>query len=272
VTHGKYGYLPRDFSKPAPELESYLLVGDPRYFIGADPLPGSPSFVDRESKVASWPMYKNDSIGDCTVAGILHAVSSMTAFSGAVPGGAMFTDAEAVKIYSAVSGYDPVTGANDNGATLADVCKYMVATGAKDVNGRVHKLAAWAEANNYTDLRLLKRVTNAFGSAYLAINCPYSALDQFNAGQPWTYVPGSQIDGGHAIPLQYSAVNTGTLDDETVITWGAEQKVAEAFFRNYLVEAVAIVSADDVNVQTGKNPVGLDLTTMIADCQSKYLT
>lgn len=262
--HGLYGYRPRDFTVDAPELEDYLLDG-------SDPLPASPAFVDRESAVKSWPMYMNDKIGDCTVAGVLHAVSSMTAFSGVVPGGAMFTDDEAVKIYSAVSGYDPVSGANDNGATLADVCKYMVHTGAVDVNGRVHKLAAWAEIGDYTNLRLLKRVCNAFGSVYLAIDCPYSALDQFNAEQPWTYVAGSQIDGGHAIPLQYSATNTGTFDDETIITWGAEQKMNEAFARNYLVEAVAIVSADDVNVQSGKNPVGLSLTQMVADCQTKYL-
>lgn len=261
--HGMYGYLPRDFSKPTPELESYLT--------GADPLPLSPGFVDRESKVDSWPMYKNDTIGDCTVAAMLHAISSMTAYSGVAPGGAMFTDDEAVKIYSAVSGYNPVTGANDNGATLASVCQYMMKTGAVDMQGRVHKLAAWAEINSYNDLKLLKRVANAFGSVYLAINCPYSALTQFNEGKPWTYDPSSGIDGGHCIPLQYSAVNTGTFDDETVITWGAEQKMNEEFANNLLVESVAIVSADDVNVQSGKNPVGLNLQQLISDCQSKYL-
>lgn len=264
MPHGKYGYVPRDFSKPAPEFGRYVLA--------ADPLPDSPAFADRESKVTSWPMYKNDQLGDCTVAGMLHAISSMTAYSGQVPGGAMFTDEEAVKIYSAVSGYDPVSGANDNGAQLADVCKYMVQTGATDVNGKVHKLAAWAEITSFANLRLLKRVANAFGSVYLAINCPYSALDQFDAGKPWTVDPSSQIDGGHAICLQYSAVNTGTMDDETIITWGKEQKMNEAFARTYLAEAVALVSADDVNVQTGKNPVGLDLQTLVNDCQTQYLT
>jgi hypothetical protein len=259
----KHGALPRDFSKPAPELADYLL--------SADPLPSPPGIVDRESAVQSWPMYGNDAIGDCTVAAMLHSVSSMTAFSGVVPGGAQFTDEEAVKIYSAVSGYDPATGANDNGATLASVCKYMVKTGATDVNGRVHKLAAWAEIGSYTNLKLLKRVANAFGAVYLAISFPQSAMDQFHAGQPWTYVPGSPIEGGHAIDLQYSAVNTGALDDETIITWGAEQKMNEAFFRNLGSEAVALVSADDVNVQTGRNPVGMSLDQMVADCQTKFL-
>ena len=261
---GLYGYLPRDFSKPAPELAGYLT--------STDPLPLPPGIVDRESAVKSWPIYKNDVWGCCTVAAMFHIVSSLTAFSGVVPGGAMFSDAEVAKVYSAVTSppFDPATGANDNGSTLATVCQYMVKTGATDTTGRVHKLAAWAEINDFTDLKLLKRCANAFGAVYLAINCPDSALDQFRSGEPWTYV-GSDIDGGHAIDLQYSAVNTGAFDDETVITWGAEEKMNEAFALNYLVEAVAVVSADDVNVQSGTNPAGLDLQQLIADCQTKYL-
>lgn len=270
MSHGKYGYLSRDFSVPAPTFENYLT--DAHAFGATDPLPNSPSFVDRESLVSSWPMYENDKYGDCTVASAFHSIASFTAFSGLVPGGAMFTDAEATKVYEAVCpGFNPVTDANDNGSTLATVCKYMVKTGATDTTGKVHKWAAWAEIGDYTNLKLLKRVLNAFGTVYLAINCPDSALEQFDNGQPWTYV-GGPIDGGHAICLQYSAVNTGTLDDETVITWGAEEKVAESFFRNYLVEAVAVVSADDVNVTTGTNPAGLNLAQLVADCQTEYLT
>lgn len=266
----KRGYLPRDFSKPAPTFESYLTSA--HEFGTTDPLPTSPSFVDRESKVSSWPMYKNDTVGDCTIAAVLHMIASFTAFSGSVPGGAMFTDDEAIKIYSAVSGYNPATGANDNGATLAQVCKYMMTTGATDATGKVHKFAAWAEVGDYTNRKLLKRILNAFGTAYLAIDFPDSAMDQFNAGEPWTYVAGSPSDGGHAIPLQYSAVNTNTLDDETIITWGAECKMSEGFWTHQGVEAVAVVSADDVNVQSGTNPAGLNLTQLVADCQSRYLT
>jgi hypothetical protein len=265
----KRGYLPRDFSKPAPTFESYLTAA--HEFGTTDPLPNSPSYVDRESKVSAWPMYKNDTVGDCTVAAVLHMVASFTAFSGSVPGGAMFTDDEAIKIYSAVSGYNPVTGANDNGATLASVCQYMVKIGATDVNGKVHKFAAWAEVGDYTNTSLLKRITNAFGTAYLAIDFPDSAMTQFNDGLPWTYVAGSPNDGGHAIPLQYSAENTGTMDDETIITWGAEWKMNEAFWHHQGVEAVAVVSADDVNVTSGTNPAGLALTQLVSDCQSKYL-
>lgn len=265
---GKLGALPRDKSKLAPSLERYLT--NPERFGDADPLPGSHKRVDYESKVSSWPMYGNDQIGDCTVAAMFHGISAVETYSlmAATP---VFTDSEAVRVYSAVSGYDPVTGANDNGATLADVCKYMVHTGATDNRGRQHKLLAWAEIEDYTNLQLLKRVLNAFGTVYLAIDCPQSALDQNSLGEPWTVVQDSPIAGGHAIDLQYSAVNTGDFNDETVITWGSEQKMSEAFAKKYIVEAVALVPSGAVNPATGVNPVGLDLQQLVTDCQTTYL-
>lgn len=259
----KFGALPRD-DRPAPQLADYIL--------SASALPVAPLIVDRELDVPSWPMYLNDQIGDCTVAGMFHAVSSMTAYSRQTSGGVTFTDDEATRVYSAVSGYDPATGANDNGAQLQDVCRFMVKTGATDTSGKVHKLAAWAEVENFTNLRLLKRVLYAFGTVYLAIDCPDSALQQFQDGQAWSVVPGAQFAGGHCIVMQYSAAYAPNIGaDETVITWGAKQKMTMAFAKQYIVEAVAVVSEDDVNVQSGRNPAGLALQQMIADCQTRYL-
>lgn len=264
----KYGALPRDKSKPAPSLGAYLT--DAKAFGAADPLPVASGKVDRETGISSWPMYGNDRLGDCTVAGMFHAISAVETIStmGPTP---IFTDDEAVKVYSAVSGYDPETGDNDNGATLADVCRYMVKTGATDNRGGHHKLLAWAEIEDYTNLKLLKRVLNAFGTVYLAIDFPVSAMDQFQAGKPWTLDSESPSDGGHCIPLQYSGVNTGEWYDETIITWGAEQKMSEGFAKAKIVEAVAIIPSGSVNSVTHVNEVGLDLNALVTDCQTKYL-
>ena len=264
----KTGALPRDKSKAAPSLEAYLT--DAEAFGATDPLPVTSGRVDRAAKVTEWPMYGNDQIGDCTVAGMFHSISAVETFSRMEPT-PIFTDDEAVRVYSAVSGYDPATGANDNGATLASVCQYMVQHGATDNRGGQHKLLAWAEIDDYTNLALLKRVLNAFGTVYLAVDLPYSAMDQFDAGEPWTLVKDSPIDGGHCIPLQYSATRTGEWDDEIIITWGQEQRISEAWARKYIVEAVAIIPSGSVSPVTGVNPVGLDLHTLVTDCQTKYL-
>jgi hypothetical protein len=58
----------------------------------------------RESKVKAWPMYANGpdpaappviastGVGDGTCAGIAHFLAAVTAYSGDVPGGVMFSD------------------------------------------------------------------------------------------------------------------------------------------------------------------------------------
>lgn len=262
------GALPRDKSRPAPSLEDYLTDRDA---FGADPLPTASGKVDRASQVTTWPMYRNDILGDCTVAAAFHATSAVETYAGSMTGTPLFSDDEAVKVYSAVSGYDPVTGANDNGSTLQTVSEYMISTGATDIQGRTHKWLAYAEIEDFGDLKLLKRALNAFGTVYLAINCPQSALTQAQNKEPWTVVEGSPVDGGHAIDLQYNAVSTGEWDDEQVITWGQVQKMNEAFAREYIVEAVAVVPAGSVNPATGLNPAGLDLHQLVTDCQTKYL-
>lgn len=263
-TPGKLGAQARDRSKPAPRLESYILSSD----FGAT-LPDAPARVDRVSAIKSWPMYCNDRLGCCTVASMLHSFEAWEVLAGR-PGDSLFSDKEVIKIYSAVSGYDPETGENDNGAQLSDVCNYMVKTGAVDRNGKLHKLAAWAEVEDYTNLPLLKRVLNAFETAYLAIQVPESAMDQFQAGQPWTPVAGSPIEGGHAIPLQFSAVETRSLNDETIVTWGAPQRMNEAFAHENLVEVIAMVSEDQV-AAGGTNLAGLAIDQLVTDCQTSYL-
>lgn len=262
------GALPRDKSRPAPRLEDYLTDADA---FGADPLPLAGGRVDRGSQVTEWPMYLNDQLGDCTVAAMFHGISAVETYAGSMSGTPTFSDDETVKVYSAVSGYDPASGANDDGATLQAVCEYMTSTGAVDIMGRGHKLLAWAEIDAYNDLKLLKRVLNAFGTVYLAIQCPQSAQQQFQAGKPWRLVEGSPDEGGHAIDLQYSAVNTGEWDDEQIVTWGKEWRMNEAFAKAQLTEAVAIVPAGAVNPATGKNIAGLDLHQLVTDCQTKYL-
>lgn len=257
--HGKRGALPRD-NAGLPTLEAYLTTDAA--------LPSAPGIVDRESVVSSWPMYANDTVGDCTCAAMGHLLAALTAFSGVEPGGAMFTDDTIIGMYSAVSGYVPGNESTDNGATLAAVCSYMTSIGITDTTGRLHRLAGWAEIGDPTNLPLLKRVLSTFGTVYVAFNLPSSAETQFDDEQPWTYVPGSPIAGGHCVCLQYSAVGGPAMpDNQTFITWGAEQKAGYSFSENYLSEAIAVVSQDWIDAN-GTSIAGLDLAQLLADSKS----
>ncbi len=253
--HGKRGALPRNFSKAAPTLEDYLV---------RKPLPQPTPIVDRLTGV-TLPMYANDRLGDCTCAGAGHGIGCMSAFLGTE---ALFTDTEIIKMYSAVSGYDPATGANDNGAELADVCKYLMTTGITDTNGKLHKLAAWAEIEEFNNLTLLQSVLYNFGTVYCAFQLPDDALDVFDAGQPWTnYSQAPDPNEGHCMVIQYSAVqDTAIWNDETLVTWAAGQKACRAWMRKYLCESIVMVSEDYVNAN-GTNISGLNLQQMITDAQ-----
>ena len=78
-------------------------------------LPAPPATCDLTAKVgSSWGMMDNDQIGDCTCAAAGHLIMEWTANAGKkmiTP-----TDQQIVAAYSAITGYNPVTGANDNGA------------------------------------------------------------------------------------------------------------------------------------------------------------
>jgi hypothetical protein len=212
----------------------------------------APAVVDFASEVISWPMYGNDTIGDCTCACVGHQIQAWTRYTGAevdVP------EDEIIQLYSAVSGYDPSTGANDNGANVQDVLTYWRQSGVP-VAG--HKILAFAQLK---DLSKIHDALWMFGSVYLGINFPQSAMDQFNADQPWDVSGDGTIVGGHAIPVQYAG--TGACPYQ-VVTWAKLQGMTQAFLDTYCEEAWIIIT-DDWLDKNGHTPEGLDLAQLGAD-------
>jgi hypothetical protein len=99
----------------------------------------------------------------------------------------------------------------------------------------------------------------------MAVNLQQAQEDQFSAGLPWSYVPGSPIVGGHCIPMELSSLDDpGVSYNETIITWGAKQKVNRLFLENRLSEAIVFFTEDWIEAN-GTSPSGLDLTQIIAD-------
>ena len=71
----------------------------------------------------------NDKIGDCTCAAAGHLIMEWTSL--AQPKMFTPTDPQIVAAYSAITGYNPKTGANDNGAAELDVLNYWRKTGSR---------------------------------------------------------------------------------------------------------------------------------------------
>jgi hypothetical protein len=213
-----------------------------------------PDTVNWTKAVPSWPMLKNDVIGDCTIAAALHQIESWS-YNAGVP--FIPTDGEALAAYEAVSGYDPKTGANDNGAVLLDVLKYWKKNGIAN-----HKIIAYValEPNNHIQL---KQSIDLLGTAYIGLALPLAAQNQegvWHMTQVGTKGQGAPESwGGHA-------VNIVGYDDNglTLITWGRTWRMTWRFYENYCDESYGILSQDWIE-KNNKAPNGFDLQTLEQD-------
>lgn len=259
--HGTFEGMPlgRLPMKPQPKLlrlSSYLL--------GAAELPEPPASFDLVSDVASWPMYDNDRLGDCTCAAAGHMVQAWTAANKVehVP------DPSLVDLFYWETGDPPAStgtagGPTDTGRVETDVLNYW----------RRHALGtspitAYVAVDPKNGSRVLDGIY-LFGGLYLGVALPVTAQRQ----QVWDVVdpslrgdsaPGSW--GGHAVPaLAYVGTDRGV--EYTVVTWGGLMPVTGAFFSAYVEEAYAVLSPDWLGSEDGA-PNGFNLDALKADLEA----
>jgi hypothetical protein len=249
ITMRKHGLLGR--KKPFTAEERPRLVLEEHMAVGTVPAP--PAVVDYASKVTTWPVYLNDQLGDCTCAGIGHAIQAWTAYAGSE---VTVTDNDILKLYEKTGGYVPGNPDTDGGAVMQNVLEYLEKTGIAG-----HKVMAFAQLRHCRNLTTLKTVLNLFGTVYLGINCPDSAQEQFDHGLPWTVVHGAQIEGGHCIVLQKYDAEVNPLE---IVTWGELQRMSTGFAQEYIEEAWVIITKDWFEAN-GDTVAGLDLTALGAD-------
>jgi hypothetical protein len=217
-------------------------------YVDATKLPAAPPHFRNSSPVKSWPMYKNDTLGDCTCAAAGHMVQAWTANASSEID---VTDKDVV------AAYDRVNGGVDEGAVELDVLKMW-----RNVGVGGHKIGAYV-AIDLQDADQLKDAVYIFGGVYIGVELPVSAQP---AGRDWRMThdglhgpgaPGSW--GGHAIPIvDYDRYGL------TVVSWGQLLRMSWAFYRNYCDEAWAIISTDFLD-DSGHAPLGFDLDQLNED-------
>ncbi len=221
-------------------------------------LPTPPASFDISAKVTAWGMMDNDQIGDCTCAAAGHLIMEWTANAGkkaATP-----TDKQIVAAYSAITGYNPVTGANDNGANELDVLNYWRQTGIAG-----HKIDAYMALEPSNHNHIMDSVY-IFEGCYIGVQLPISAQAQTQNHQPWSVPPGGPSGdgkpgswGGHAVPVvAYDARGV------TVVTWGALQVMTWTFWEAYCDEAYSILSKDYLNGEK-QAPQGFSMNELQED-------
>jgi hypothetical protein len=195
-----------------------------------DAIPEAPEKVYWSYKVPDdqWGMLANDEVGDCVVAGAMHMDMNWTAHTGTMR---TYTREQALEIYSQLTGYDPATGANDNGLVVTDFLNFWQTEGFFG-----SKILGWAQFNHANPKRF-NQVDWLFGGVATGVQLPSSAQDQFSAGQDWSLVPDSPNDGGHFIPgFNYGA------DGRKFVTWAKLQAALNDWLAAYVDEAYGVIS------------------------------
>jgi hypothetical protein len=234
--------------KTAPKFHPKTLKFSSFADVNALPTPSQKVYREYKTPVAAKQMFGNDQYGDCVWAMLCNFIILTTSHTGSafIP-----TSVDALKGYSDVTGFDPVTGANDNGTAMTDAFAYMLTTGIAG-----HKILGWAQID-HTNLIHRKLATDMFGATCTGVQLPADAQDQFGAGQPWE-VTGSPSEGGHAILHP----GYGSLGDDYVSWAKWDQKASEAWSSDNIDEEYALITEDWINAVTKKTPGGLDLAAL----------
>ena len=166
-----------------------------------------------------FPMDGNDTLGDCTIAALAHAI---TVYEGKVSKKKIMPQQSVVKLYM------HLTGGIDSGLNELDVLNYWRKS---SVSG--DKILAYAtiDVKNHTHIQ---QAIQLFGGVYLGFQVQQNCIQEFDNHQPWT--PGPLTQDGHAVfAVGYDA--TGV----TVLTWGNTQSATWDWWDECVDEAYAIL-------------------------------
>lgn len=219
--------------------------------------PAQSSGLSTQVPASAWGMLLNDKLGDCVAAGALHGQQLIDKAGKGID--TSFVDNDALVMYEKVGGYVPGEPNTDQGAQLIDGLHYWNNPG---LGVGQYKNDAYAEFSltGTQGIAMLQQVIADFGVAYLGLQVPQSAMQQFDAGQPWTVVPRSPIEGGHCVPgVDY---DQGGL---WIVTWAARTYVTWPFVVKYFAEAWSVTSADLVKAVGGSIATGIDTVSANED-------
>ena len=214
-------------------------------------LPPAPSARDWTHGIANWGYMLNNTLSDCTIAGIGHAIQVWSANNGAE---ITIPDPVILSYYEKWDGYNPADPSTDRGGIEIDVLKQWQKSGFDQ-----HKLLAFADPV-YTNLDEIRQAINLFGGVYIGLNLPNSAQTQ----EVWDVVPNGGPNaaagswGGHCVFVPAYDPNGFTC-----ITWGAPKTMTNAFWLAYVDEAHTLLSQDWIDQQG--SPAGFNLDQLKSD-------
>jgi len=217
-------------------------------------LPPPPASADWTTGVTSWGMMLNDTLGDCTIAGVGHAIQVFTANTGTM---LTVSNSTIVSYYQKWDGYVPGNPATDLGGCELDVLNGWQ---KQDFAGNV--LTAFADPQP-ANLDQVRQSIALFGGVYIGLSLPLTAKTQ----DVWDVV---RRGGAQAAPGSWGGhcVFVPKYDEQsfTCITWGQLKTMTVAFWQKYCDEAHALLAQSWLTAKG--SPSGFDQAQLEADLKA----
>lgn len=233
-------------------------------YLNTSVLPPVPDEFGHESLVSDFGMLGNNEVGDCAIAGPLHAIMLWAAETKRTVN---IDTACALKNYSAITGYDPsktnpLTGENpsDQGSDIHQVAEYWRTQGLVDANWNRHFIGGYV-ALTPRDVEELWQATYIFDGVGIGVELPSEWETAFGAGEPWDAVSNPHRIGGH-----YILGASKRSGNEGVVTWGKVQPMTPAGYEQFNDESLAYLSQERLN--QGVDIDGFDWEHLVADLQA----
>ena len=212
-------------------------------------LPAPPPSKDWTHGITDWGMMLNDKLGDCTIAGVAHAIQVWSANIGTE---ITVADSVVESYYEKWDGYNPSDPTTDHGGIELDVLNDWH---NEPFDG--HSLLAFADPR-FSDLVQIRQAITLFGGVYIGVALPVTAQSQdvWDVGKGADAKKGSW--GGHCVFVP-------KYDEKsfTCITWGGLKTMTLAFWNKYCDEAHTLLGQNWLNEKG--SPDGFDENQLKTD-------
>jgi hypothetical protein len=229
-------------------------------------LPPPPPSSNWYADVEAWQMLSNDQVGDCVDAAAMHIILQQMTYTMAPSKPLLPTDAEAIAVYSANTGYDPTNPSSDQGSYVLGpngLMQYWLTHGIT-CGGILNKPTAFLQITRPNAVVEWQQAISLFGSLMIGMRLPDSIVSGDTVPYVWAD-PTGPIAGGHEILLVgYRPTSLGTVYD--LVSWGQLYRATEDFLLNTVDEAVCVIDPAFFGV-TGLDPAGLDMAALTADME-----
>lgn len=186
----------------------------------------------------------NDQYGDCAEAMSAHMERCFQRYqTGSVP---------VFSTQSIVAQYLTETGGQDTGLDMLSHCTYWRDKGLLLDGVNRDQIDEFVTLDLSNDTELLYSIYLLSGAA-CGLAVPQSAMNQFDAGQPWDV---ATPDGG---VIGYHAVAMLAFDSQHYycMTWGDLQPMTPAFYHKYFNTAIGVVDSLDKWVNPATDPINV---------------